>query len=85
MAIGLHIVRVGLKNIDATGSVIDKTTSTIGQVISSSSEHRVLVNAAVPNSAGFPTIDDYLLAEAAQDYIPYHIDQYMIVTGECCP
>ena len=80
MAIGVHAVTTGLKNISPTGTVINKTSSTIGQVITSTSDHRVLLNVSVPNSAGFPTIEQYIAAEALDDYVVYHMDQYCIVT-----
>jgi hypothetical protein len=34
----------------------------------------------VPNSAGYPTIKEYLKAEAVSGYKLYHLDQNIIIT-----
>jgi hypothetical protein len=82
MAIGIHVVYVQPKTIDQLGNVVDKTaaSTTIGTMLRTSLDHRVVPNADIPNSAGWPTIKEYLEAEAADDYIANHISNTMIVT-----
>ena len=80
MAIGVHIVHVGLIPVNELGAVVNKMSATIQQMITSSSEHRVMESASVPNSAGNPTVDNYITAEADDGYVVYHLDQYTIVT-----
>jgi hypothetical protein len=82
MAVGIHIVKVGMVNIDGTGTFVDRSAATIGQVMNSSQELRVLPESTVPNSANYPTVDAYLRLEAAIDYVLHYMDQYTIVTYE---
>jgi hypothetical protein len=84
MAIATHIVRVGFLEIDALGNVVDKgsPTTPINTTHSSSHEHRVIADPAVPNSANNPTVEAYLALESADDFVVHHMDQTMIVTYE---
>jgi hypothetical protein len=45
-------------------------------------EHRVIPDTDAPNSAAFPTIKDYLVAEDGAGFNLLHMDQYMIVTSD---
>lgn len=82
MAIGIHIAKVALMPVNSLGTVIDKNApqTTIKQMLTTSSEHRVVEDAAISTTTGNPTIDNYLKAEAAIDYVLYHMDQYNIIT-----
>lgn len=82
MAIGIHVVNVGFLKVDAVGNVIPKgnATTPISAHLSSGHEHRVLPDAAIPNSADYPTVKTYLEAEAADNYILNHMDQTTIIT-----
>lgn len=82
MAIGIHVARVGFLNVDATGTVVkkDDPNVTIKQQMQTSTEHRVLEDAAIPNTSGYPTVKAYLEAEAANDYVLEYMDQNTIIT-----
>lgn len=80
MAVRTHIVNLGMVNLSSTGTVINKTTATIKEVAEASSSLRVLPSSSVSNSASYPTIEDYIAAEAASDYILGTVNQSFIVT-----
>lgn len=82
MAVGIHVVRVGFLKVDGTGNVIDKNspTTTIGDHLAGSHDHRVIPDANVPNSANHPTVKAYLEAEAGDDYVLEYQDQNTIIT-----
>lgn len=82
MAVGIHVVRVGLFTVDASNNRIDKNASstTINQLKNTHHEFLVIPDATVPNSAGYPTIKDYLVLEAASNYVLKHLDQNTIIT-----
>ena len=82
MAVGMHFVTVTPINIDRLGNPLlkDDYTVSIRQQMDASKSPRILADPAVPNSAAYPTIQDYLTLEAAAGYVVYHIDQTMIIT-----
>jgi|CXWL01.1.fsa_nt_gi hypothetical protein len=83
MAIGIHVVRVGIFPVDSTGTVRSKNdpTVTIKQQLQTSSDHRVIPDVvSIPNSANYPTVKTYLELEAVNNYVLQYMDQNMIVT-----
>jgi hypothetical protein len=74
----VHTVSVGLKKLN--GGQLIAEDATIRERLEFTTEHRVLPNPNVPNSANTPSIEDYLIAEAADGFEPKYIGQYMIVT-----
>lgn len=83
MTFTTHVVFTRLIDVDLdTGNVIqqDNPNTRIHDVLRTEQQHRVIPDAAVPNSAGFPTIADYLALEGAADFEFKHMDQYIIVT-----
>jgi hypothetical protein len=84
-----HVVQVNLIKFDQEGNVLDGK-STIGARTEFSTEHRVMMNANVPNTFGedsegnpiptYPTIESFIVAEAADGFILQHMDQFTIVT-----
>lgn len=80
MAIGIHVATIVLKPVSAYGTVINKDTASMLSMLESTEEHRVMEDASIPNTAGFPTIANYLKLEADDNYIIRHLDQYMIIT-----
>lgn len=83
MAIGIHIVHTGFFSVNKiTGQKLDKNDPNvkIRDVMRSEHQHRVIEDSAVPSSAGSPTVDNYLKAEAAAGYVLKHIDQTTIIT-----
>jgi len=79
MAITSHIVRIGEVRLDALGNIVKKTDS-IKEVMTSTRVDRILEDINVPNSIGNPSVEDYLTAEAADNFILGHISQNLIVT-----
>jgi hypothetical protein len=88
MAVSIHYVNVGLVKVDASGNVISKDdpSTTIRDVMNSSTEHRVIPRTTGPassaNSAGYPTVAQYLALEAAADHALAYMDQSTIVTQQ---
>jgi len=78
-----HVVYLTIQTVSTKdGSIINKNSSatSIKSVLTSSSQVRVLPTDDVPNSSGYPTIKEYILAEASDNYIVHHIDNTMIIT-----
>lgn len=84
MAIGIHVARVGLFTVDANNVRIDKNASstTINQLKNTHHEFLIIPDAAIPNSAGYPTIKEFLELEAANNYVLRHLDQNTVITYE---
>lgn len=84
MAIGIHIARVAFLAVNRnSGQVVDKNngTSTIKDALQTEHQHRVLPDVTkAPNSGNYPTVDEYLVLEAAANYKLQYMDQNMIVT-----
>ena len=76
----IHVARIGMVDIDPMGAVINKNAAKIKDMLTASSEQRVLVNAAIPNTTGNPTIEAYLIAEAGAGYKFAHLDQTFVIT-----
>lgn len=91
MAIPTHVAQIGLVQVAPDGTVfrkgsakinqfLDRNDGTLSPKLSFSTEHRVLEDPAIPTTSGFPTIKEYVEAEALADYQLMHLDQYIIVT-----
>jgi len=82
MAIGIHIARVGFFQVDRTGNVLKKNddSTTLGQTLSGSSDHRVIEDVAISNTTNNPSTKTYLEAEADDDYVMEYMDQNSIIT-----
>jgi len=79
----VHYVNIMLVNIDKDGNIIPPgKQAQIGTVADFSTEHRVAPNPNVPNSAGYPTVENYLIAEDGAGFSVRHMDQYTIVTQD---
>lgn len=74
-----HYVTIGLVHIGPDGQVLKKD-SPIKRQLRFDTEQRVIPDANVPNSANYPTIQQYLTAEAAASFQPVQIGQTFIVT-----
>ena len=78
----IHIARVGVFNVDATGNILKKDDSNlaIGQQLTTSIQHLVIIDSSIPNSAGNPTVKTYLALESANDFMIREINQTTIIT-----
>lgn len=75
----IHVATIGMVQVDASGNILTGTY-TIKQRITANTEMRVLPNTNIPNSAAYPTIENYLIAEQAGGFKFKHIDQNIIIT-----
>jgi hypothetical protein len=75
----VHVAYVGMVRVKPGGGVIKKQ-STIQENLSFETQHRVIEDNTIPNTANNPTLKDYLELEVADGFIPNHIDQYVVVT-----
>jgi len=82
MAIGIHVAFTRFVGVDSAGNVVNKSdpATTIRHVLSTTHEHRVIPDPGIANSAGNPTIKEYLELEASINYVIGHVSQNMIVT-----
>lgn len=82
-AVPIHVVTVAFQPISkVTGQRVDKNagSTTINDVLQTEHQHVIMPDSNISNSAGYPTVKEYLEAEAADGYIAHYIGQYMIVT-----
>lgn len=82
MAIGIHIVRTGVFTVDQSNNRIDKNaaSTTINQLKNTHHEFLVIPDSTIPNSTGYPTVKEYLEAEASDNFVLSHLDQTTIIT-----
>jgi hypothetical protein len=86
MAIPTHVAIIGQVQVpnDGSGDIKIKGNSsnfTLGDAKTHTREMRVLENLPdIPNSAGNPTIKDYIELEGASDFQLMHLDQTYIIT-----
>lgn len=78
----VHVARVDLVHLTKDGNPVKKANTTIGDMMTASHEHRVLEDAGIPNSTGFPTVKAYLEAEYDSGFVLRHMDQYYIITDD---
>jgi hypothetical protein len=76
----IHVARVGLFPVAANGNILTGTY-TIKEKITSTSEHRVIPDSSIASSAGYPAVENYLVAENAAGYSLDAMNQTMIVTS----
>lgn len=78
----VHVARIAVMNINRNGTVVSKNdpTTTIADQLQTSMDHRIIVDTAIPNSAGNPSVKQYLELEAAANYIMQYLDQNTVVT-----
>ena len=85
MAIPTHIAIIGHTQVpnDGSGSITikDNPNFTLGDATVHTREMRILEDTTdIPNSAGYPTVKEYILAEALVDYRLVHLDQTYCIT-----
>lgn len=92
----VHIASIQLVNVNSdTGKIFQRGGNTltingvdasaqnvsIGETLRFSTEHRVIRDPDIPNTANNPTVDDYIRAEDASGFTLVHLDQYKIITS----
>lgn len=84
----VHVAKVQLIDVDLnSNTILDKSTIRMDQFLDTNfqKQHRVIVDASIPNTASQPTIKDYIEAEYADGYCLVYMDQYMIITSDGIP
>ena len=88
----IHVAQIVLVHVDSiTGEVFVKDSSQMNKFTSPksptvtarreySTEHRILPDATIPNSADYPTIPEYLTLENTGGYQFVHMDQTYVIT-----
>lgn len=74
-----HYVQVSLIRVGPDGSPISQQEP-IKHHLEIDLEQRIIPDTSVPNSANYPTISDYLTAEATSGFQPVQVGQTFIVT-----
>jgi hypothetical protein len=79
----VHVARVGLFTVDSSGNRLDKCcpTTTINQMKDTRLEFLVIPDNSIPNSSGYPSLTNYLKAEASSGFSLQHLDQSLVITG----
>ena len=82
MAVQAHYVTISLVRVSPTGEVYNasSTTRPIKECLNFSTEHRIMPDSAIPSSAGYPTIQEYLNLEAAAGFEPVQIAEMFVLT-----
>ena len=76
-----HFAYIELVKVDTrTGLVIDKNNSTLAGNLHFDTQHRMVPDPTIPNTAGAPTIQAYLNLEAAANFIPVQVGQSFVLT-----
>lgn len=80
-AISCRIAKIVQVQINPLGVVIHKNSATIAEMLTGSTELRVFEDTAnAPNSTGYPTIENYIKAEANDGFKVSVINQTWIIT-----
>ncbi len=74
----LHHAELRQVKIDAGGNIID--SSPLKNHLNFSVEYRIVPDDDIPNSAGWPTLKEYLEAEASDSFEPKSITQALVIT-----
>lgn len=82
MAVETHYAELGLVQVSPNGRVYQRSQGnlTIAETLVFNTEHRILVDANLPNTSTNPTIKAYLELEAADGYQLKTVNQSFIVT-----
>lgn len=84
MAVEIRVARLGLVQVKPDGTVIRKSDATLKDMLRFETQERILDNttgdSAAPNSGNFPTIEEYLELEAANEFTLAYLDQNKIIT-----
>jgi hypothetical protein len=79
----VHLVNIALMNRDTESGRIyqrGQGPGTIKQSLNFDTEARIVTNPNVPNSNDNPTLEEYLILEAASGFQPVQVDQTFVIT-----
>jgi hypothetical protein len=77
-----HFATIGLVRIAPNGTLYNAsdTKKSFKEALMFETDHRILPDASIPNSAGYPNIQQYLNLEATSGFQPVQVAQYFVVT-----
>lgn len=80
----IHVATIKFYTVDSVGNIVDKNseTTTLGSVMHSSTEPRIMQDSSIPNSTNYPTIKRYLELEDAAGFKLVHLSNTMVVTQQ---
>jgi hypothetical protein len=78
----VHYEEISLVHLKKDGTVYNRSNSnvTLKEATFVDTQHRILPNAANPNTVNYPDIRTYLQLEAAAGFAPVQVAQYFVVT-----
>jgi len=76
----VHVARINLMYVTQIGTVKTHAQMTIGEAANATQEHRVIIDADIPNTAGNPAVDAYLALEDGDSFTLNHLDQTYCIT-----
>lgn len=80
MPVTAHTAYIGPAYVLPSGTVKAKDRMTIADMLQATQEMRVVPDATIPNSANYPTIEQYITLEAAAGFKVKAINGTIIVT-----
>ena len=82
MAVEIHVVVISPQLVSPSGTVVRRNspTTTIGDTLNASTEHRVLEDSSNPNTDSFPDVATYLSREASDGFELVELNQTNIIT-----
>lgn len=80
--VAVHVARLGYFSVDKNGNRVDKShgSASINDLLAVTKDFLVIPDPDISSSAGYPTIKQYIAAEAAAGFQFKHIDQTFVVT-----
>jgi len=80
----IHVARISVFTVDANGNRLDKSRGdqSISAMTRTSNDVLVIPDSSIPNTAGYPTVKNYLVAEDAAGFKFKHMDQSFIITSD---
>lgn len=80
----VHVARLGVFSVNQAGQKVDKNdpTTKLSDMLNTRIEALVIPDSGIPNSAGYPSIKNYLELEDAANFELRHLDQSFVITYE---
>lgn len=77
-----HFATISLVRVAQDGTIYNAsdTNKSLKEALNFTTEHRIIPDASIPNSANYPTIQQYLTLEAASGFQPVQVAQYFVIT-----
>lgn len=78
----INVAKIQLAIINSNTNTIVTSTGPVNDRLNTYTELRVIDDPSIPNTAGSPTIEDYLTLEDGSGMILKHMDQTYIITQD---